>query len=1081
MTAALIGRAHPADLLRAEISRAVGSHGGLVLITGEAGIGKTTLVTRAAEEARRLGALVLGGACWDSGSAPGYWPWVQVIRGLRRSATGEEWAAAEAAAGGMLGVLLGEPSAASPRQETDGFQLYDAVTSALVTVSQARPVVVVLDDLHWADPASLRLLEFAAQHTWFERLLLVGAYRDVEVESAGHPLRPLMTPLVTRASMVTLTGLARDEVGALMARTAGREPAPELVDEVHRRTGGNPFFVEQTARLWHSGGSLTAIAPGVRDAVRRRLSLLAEPVVRLLTAAAVLGREFRRPVLAATVAAPAAEVDRLLDEAVTARLVTVLGAGRFAFAHDLVRETLYDSLAEAEARRWHAAVVRATDHPPEATDHPTEPAGGPSGAVSPAAVSPAARILPADLAGHAYLAGDELDPDRAVDLLIAAARDAGSRLAGEEAIGHRRRALERAGRDQPRRAVLIMLDLGGDLDHLGETEPARRLFEEAVALARASGDAGLLAHVALSVERSGGLDQLLPEAYGRLIGGPVPESTEDVAHELTVRVAELARAARDDETLGFSLWARHNAIWGLGTAAERAALTEELIAVSRRTGDRGSEYFAASFRWVALLELGDPGYLDQYRAFVDVAEREGRPRGSFASSVDTSLISTLNGRFAEAGTLLDRVAEEFADRPHPHFTTIAHQMRWSLLLMQGRYDELDGLHRLMRDTGHPCPAPLEGIVAVQRGDTAGALRLLDEVQGAAGGRRPGRAYAPLALRFQAQVAAASRDPELIERAREALLPYAGQWVVSAYGTDVSGPFDLWLGLLDAAQERWDDAIARFTAAHRSADLLQSPPWSIEARTQLARAMLGGAMLARPGLAGGRAAEGTALLAQARREAAGIGMRHLAAAPVESVPAGTGAGDGTGASNVVRQGNTFRRDGLVWVLGFAGRQVHLPDAKGLGDLHRLLSQPGVDIPAVRLVDPVGGAVVVAARGMGGDPVLDDEAKSRYKRRLSQLDEEIDRAVARGDDRRAAAADTERQALLDELRLAAGLAGRTRRLGDEAERARKTVTARIRDMLRRLDRGHPELAAHLRDAVSTGVTCRYQPAEPTPWHL
>jgi hypothetical protein len=120
-------------------------------------------------------------------------------------------------------------------------------------------------------------------------------------------------------------------------------------------------------------------------------------------------------------------------------------------------------------------------------------------------------------------------------------------------------------------------------------------------------------------------------------------------------------------------------------------------------------------------------------------------------------------------------------------------------------------------------------------------------------------------------------------------------------------------------------------------------------------------------------------------------------------------------------------------------------------------------------------------MGGDPVLDDEAKASYKRRLGQLDEAIDRAAERGDDHRAAELDRERHALLDELRAAAGLAGRGRRLGDEAERARKTVTARIRDVLRKLDGRHPDLAAHLRDTVSTGTTCRYAPVEPIAWRL
>ncbi|WP_461030507.1 ATP-binding protein, partial [Streptomyces sparsus] len=280
MRAELIGRDHPAALLRAEIGRATDSHGGLLLVTGEAGIGKTALATEAADEARRRGALVLSGSCWDSDSAPGYWPWTQVVRGLRRGVTPQEWAAAASASGSSLPVLLGEEAGTA---ETEPFRLYDAVTAALVSVSHSRPVVVVLDDLHWADAASLRLLEFAAQHTWFERLLFIGTYRDAEVDTDGHPLRPLMASLVAKATTLTLTGLDREGVGALMARTVGARPAEALVTEVHRRTGGNPFFVEQTARLWHSGGSLDAVAPGVRDALERRLSLLPEPVLRLLS------------------------------------------------------------------------------------------------------------------------------------------------------------------------------------------------------------------------------------------------------------------------------------------------------------------------------------------------------------------------------------------------------------------------------------------------------------------------------------------------------------------------------------------------------------------------------------------------------------------------------------------------------------------------------------------------------------------------------------------------------------------------------------------------------------------------------
>jgi hypothetical protein len=160
---------------------------------------------------------------------------------------------------------------------------------------------------------------------------------------------------------------------------------------------------------------------------------------------------------------------------------------------------------------------------------------------------------------------------------------------------------------------------------------------------------------------------------------------------------------------------------------------------------------------------------------------------------------------------------------------------------------------------------------------------------------------------------------------------------------------------------------------------------------------------------------------------------------------------------------------------------MPEAKGLDDLHLLLSRPGSAIPATELLDPAAGPDLVASRRKGGDPILDEEAKTQYRRRLAELDDVIDEATVRGDDDRAMALDEERTALLNELRAAAGLAGRTRRLGDEAERARKAVSARIRDSLRRLDERHPELAAHLRESVSTGATCSYAPAEPIAWRM
>ncbi|MEU2066598.1 ATP-binding protein [Streptomyces anulatus] len=1273
MTPALFGRDHPAGVLRSEIARATDSHGGLVLVTGEAGIGKSTLVTDAAQEARRRGALVVGGSCWDSDNTPGYWPWVQILRGLRRSATAAEWAAAQEASDGRLAVLLGDPvrvamggtdgpgpstlpgaapgAAGVPGSDgarggeagteagtsppgggspegAEAFGLFDAVTTALVTVSQSRPLVVVLDDLHSSDPASLRLLEFAAQHAWFERLLLIGTYRDVEVDAPGHPLQQLILPLVSRAATtLTLTGLGRDEVGALMTVTTGREPSPQLIDEVHRRTGGNPFFVEQTARLWHSGSPVSTIPPGVREAVRQRLALLPEPVVSLLTSAALLGREFRRQVLAVVHGLPAPHVDRLLEPAVVARVVVPRPSGQYAFAHDLLRETLYASLDEAEARERHAAAVRSLDA------H-----GGLGDAVRPGA-----------LARHAHLAGSALDRDRRIDLLLAAARDASGRLADEEAVGHYRRALavasgepEETGetgetgepggpkasagpegpgrpgeqRESPggasggapacgpgpaggtgaaggtgiadaegrgpdlRRAVLIGLDLSGQLRHTGETAEAQRLLDRSVALARELDEPELLARVAITLYRDGSLGGrdvpttgLLAEAHHMITGKEGQESISDdrLAQELAIHIMALARDGSDDEALAFSLWARHDSVWGLGSAMERLGLTDEMTVVGRRTQHQDMELHATSMRWVALLELGDPAFIDQFRAFVRLAELTELPRFALGIAVDTSLIAALQGRFAEASTALEDDALDPESNDHVAFGFMGHHLRWALHLLQGHFAEAEEVLGLLPGAGYPYPGLLEAVTAVEQGDATPALRLMAE-QSDRAAPYP-RAFMPLWLRLLAQTAAITGDPRLITRAEDELTPYTGQWIVSLYGCDIGGPVDLWLGMLAAARDDQDAAVAALTEAAASSDRLGARPWAVRARLCLARSLLAragaagdgaaraedagsgpgadadaGAGAVRAGGAGDRAGDaGQArrLLGEVAREAGELAMNHVeaeaaalrtappgtadptattaattdastaprpsalrpsvsdpaatwaqlpgeapgrgTAGPSAGTPVGASAGSSAGASARAPAGPRavpsaeFRRNGPVWQLRWDGVTAHVPDAKGLRDLHSLLGLPGADVPAVQLLAPEGGDLVVAAGQLGGDPVLDEEAKRRYKEHLARLDAEIDRAAARDDVRGVEKYDRERQALLDQLRSAAGLGGRTRRLGDQTERARKTVTARIRDTLRKLETLHPALAAHLKASVTTGTTCAYRPDHSPDWRL
>lgn len=882
----------------------------------------------------------------------------------------------------------------------------------LVTVAARRPIVVVLEDLHHADVASLQMLDFLTRHAWFEPVLAVGTYRDTELEAAAHPARPRLLPLLGRATQLRLTGLDHDGVRELLAR-AGRALDHAAVARVVQRTGGNPFFVEQTALL---DGALRDGPPtaGVRDVVERRLEVLAAAApqaVPALEAAAVAGHTFDPEALRPVAELDAAAVEEALAAAEAASLV-VRRDGRCAFVHDIVREHLYGRLPAACRQELHAALVGVLSGRP-----------GTSAAT---------------LARHARLAVPALPPARVVPVLVAAARDAAARLAAEEAVRHLRDALAllatepaAAGRDVE---VEVRLELAAQLDRAGDITGAR---ETALGVLNGADRPELRARAALQVHRLGDpggpghdeiamLDAVLPDVEDGplrarvLAAASMARTHHAVDHpralELGRQAVDVARASGDPDALGWSLLARHDGRWEPGTAAERLELLDELAALARGRGARELEGLAAFLRFLALLERGDPGAFDAFATFRALTERTRLPRHRYLVASREATTALLTGDLDRAADLVDAARDLGARFGEADSAPMWRDQAWALHTLRGDHDAALEVARTAVP-GHPFNPVLEGLTAAAAGDADRALSRLDDVERLIAGVH--RRFRWMHVVYLCEVAAATGDPALAERARAAAVPVRDGWAVLSGGSAVWGPVSYWLGRVDVATGRRDDAVAGLTAAVRSARRLHARPWAQRAQDALA--------------------------------ALGAGERDRPAAE-------------------------FRRDDDVWTLTFAGRTAHVPDAKGLRDIATLLAVPHTDVPAVDLLH---GTEARRPRTTGADPMIDDAARRAYLRRLTALDGEIDAALDRGDDRRAARLDAERAALLDELRRAAGLGGRTRRLGDERERARQTVTARIRDSIRRLRAVHPELAAHLAEAVHTGRVCAYRPTEPVAW--
>ena len=324
---------------------------------------------------------------------PPYWPWVQAIRSYVREKDPDQLRSEMGAGAADIAEVVSDvkerlpdlkppPALDSPEQAR--FRLFDSITAFLKSASLKQPLVLVLDDLHWADQPSLLLLQFVARELGNSRLLLIGTYRDVEL-NRQHPLAESLGEL-TRERLfqrVLLRGLSQQDVGRFIEVAAGVDPPAGLTEAVHTQTEGNPLFVTEVVRLLVQEGALSPdpspsgrgetagrgegdswtvrIPEGVREVIGRRLNRLSQRCNETLTIASVIGREFELRQLAHLV--EDISEDRLLEEALSARVIEELpqAVGRYQFTHALIQETLSEELTLTRRVRLHARIAQVLE------------------------------------------------------------------------------------------------------------------------------------------------------------------------------------------------------------------------------------------------------------------------------------------------------------------------------------------------------------------------------------------------------------------------------------------------------------------------------------------------------------------------------------------------------------------------------------------------------------------------------------------------------------------------------------------------------------------------------------------------
>jgi eukaryotic-like serine/threonine-protein kinase len=483
----LIGREQEFAELKRALEEALAGRGSLIMVGGEPGIGKTHLTGALLEEAKRRGAFAVVGHCYEMEGAPPYVPFIEMLEYSARTAPRESLRYVLGDGAPEVAKLMPElrnmypdmPAAIKLPPEQQRRFLFNAYRSFVERSARLTPIVAVYEDLHWADEPTLLLLQHLAQTISATPMLLIGTYRDVELE-VTRPFAKTLETLVRQkqATRMTLRRLPLGGVGGMLAAMSGQTPPPSLARVVFEETEGNPFFVEEVFRhlaeegrlfdetgKWRQGLRVDQlqVPEGVRLVLGRRLERLGEGARRALTTAAVIGRSFSLRLLEELENKQPDAALEAVEEAERAHIVVAEPAGRdtrYRFVHELVRQTLAETLSLPRRQRLHARVAEAIER----------------------AYSANLDAHASALAHHLYQAGAAADPEKTTTYLMLAAQQARAGAAHEEALVHLDNALAVCEGETSIRVAELMQLRAGALHCIGRSDEAEDSYQKAIAL-----------------------------------------------------------------------------------------------------------------------------------------------------------------------------------------------------------------------------------------------------------------------------------------------------------------------------------------------------------------------------------------------------------------------------------------------------------------------------------------------------------------------------------------------------------------------------------------------------------------------
>jgi DNA-binding CsgD family transcriptional regulator len=891
----LIGRQQELGLLRQLWAEAAAGRPRVAFVFGEAGIGKSRLVAELAVAADRHGALVVMGHCDERPLAP-YQTMVEIVSGLVEALPADELAAAADGIGpevaGLVPALAPFASQASRLDAGPAamarYRLFDQLGGILIAAARNTPLLLVIEDLQWADPTAVGFIRHLMRRADRTRLLLVGTMRGTQMDGPQLELAAELRR-ETASRLVLLHGLDVAEVSDLIltrrraAETGLAEQLSGLADQLHAETGGNPLFVEELLdHLLAQPDPLSRAIrnPGVpatiRDLIVRRAASLGDFTREVLAIAAVLGRRFRADHVVRTARADREQVMAALDEARAAGILATASdrPGWMEFSHALVRETLEVELSSSRRQQLHRLVAQIL----EADD--------------------AVGYLP-EVAHHLHAAGFPADYERAVTHATAAAEDATRRLAHELAADMYAKALDAlalAPAADYHRQFDLLLRQAEAHQRAGSQDLAEHVASLGFALAQRLEDHVRMADAALVMAASAPTWPADPQLVDALEAAlnEVPEDDLRRRALLLARLAQaeyysapapkrasisdqavaLARKGGDDATLATVLSARRALLWNPNDAHERLSIAADIVAIARRLGDDELALQGYAWRIVDLFEVGDLDGVDRaFRAHGALAQRRGEPLHIRDGALWNYTRALLDGRFADAERhsrqallLGQRVGD-----PHAEMFRSVQRLWLALEYRASRHEFADVIAEtsLMAERYPHVPAwrAKLALLHARAGDRDAAQVLFSQLSVRHFAALPRDAVWIGGLYYLGEVAAFLGDRSAARTLYELLLPFAGRMVVIDRALVCLGSISRALGLLAGVLDDRPAASEHLRHALAVHDAMGARPLTARTRFELAR-------LEREDPAS--VARATEQLALARASAVELGMSLLVA-------------------------------------------------------------------------------------------------------------------------------------------------------------------------------------------------------------